>query len=85
MCVCVRVCVCVRERFRECVCGRACECMCMREKGESVGVCLCSGVGMCGFGICPQLYSISFMPELLLHSPKSEDLATSRLHLTLAL
>ena len=50
-----------------------------------MGVCLCSGVGMCGFGICPQLYSISFTPELLLHNPKSEDLATSRLHLTLAL
>ena len=33
-----------------------------------------------------QLYSLSFTPELLLlHSPKSEDLATSRLLLTLAL
>ncbi|XP_065176365.1 uncharacterized protein LOC135806138 [Sycon ciliatum] len=35
---------------------------------------------------CPQLYSISFTPELLLHSPKSEDLAAYfTLHLTLAL
>ena len=46
-----------------------------------MGVCVCNGAGMCG----PQLYSMSFTLELLLHSPKSEDLATSRLHLTLAL
>ena len=44
-------------------------------------------MGVCvdlAFKSC-QLYSLSFAPELLLHSPKSEDLATSRLHLTLAL
>ena len=46
----------------------------------------CNGVGICGFGISsPRLYSISFTLELLLHNPKSEALATSRLHLTLAL
>ena len=52
-----------------------------------MGVCVCVMVWACvnlAFK-SPQLYAISSAPELLLHSPKSEDLATSRLHLTPAL
>ena len=74
-----------------CGCGRvgvyARVSVCVCEKRERVWVYVCVMVWACvvlAFK-SPQLYSTSFAPVLLLHSPKSEDLATSRLHLTLAL
>ena len=84
MCVCV--CVCVKERDLENVCVDArASVLCVCEKRERVWVYVCVVVWECvDLAFVPSSI-LSFTPELLLHSPKSEDLATSRLHLTLAL
>ena len=84
VCVCARAYVCVSVRVRVCVCVHVSVCVC--EKGERVWVYACGMVWACvDLAFKSPAILLSFKPELLLHSPKSEDLATSRLRLTLAL